>query len=1004
MPKCHDLAIAFMQARCALLREGSQAPDQQVKFTDMVEWVGDNSVSVPSKAEAVKVVEIAELSRDGCTPAEIKTFLKSKAYNTQAYSMGASLYGEELEGSRAWQLLQMALEANPQRFNASFGVCSFVIKGKPSRRTRRTSRFETLLATPFEKMMFMIQVGRALAVNYKSGSSKSRRILKSLKMRREHGQRIGYVVQVVIRAWDVIARSFRFQDCQELFSPYIIFNHDTFEFDVIEDPSIGFAQLKQSKSLTGNTEATNDQEECCPEAFKRRLETRELDQNLRTLAKDFICDMNRLVLCDNLYFMQDDEPWDELDRFVETADRSKTPIRFQDYSVELLASIREQMPSRPLPKPVPSASRSVAVQGARRRNSKHTPREVAPARRSSIPLPSDEIQAIGPSRASSRVASPSPAADFASNAPERDVSRRFSKCPETCECSAARKALENAMQPFARTYCCTFGDLVSLDDVGGDYEEIAGDVQLVLCDPPYNYRRKKNLRNSSHDLLTEEQIEECVDVIDSLLREGGHAIIFCAALQFHLWHKHFSSRTFDSSRSSEEQDEEGNSSGSCEPVFLVDPSPLILIDKPGHYYGNAFKKKTQLHRVSEFAIHVTKAGLIPEEAFKLVNYENHNHVSSDQPGWTNVINFVARLEKGERVRVQDPKKQGRTMALRPEQKSRALLKEIICRFTYPGDYVVDMFAGSFSTGTASISLPEYRRFVGCDLDQKAFDLGTEQLVLAFAEQILNSISNIDLPEMETAARILLQHNPLYQEGDSDPHWAPPRGFPYFQSVPFHIIRFLACRWELPCLEIDCLDKPVSSWPSKYVGRLQTMDLKELAAHEGSNMGLAVARSTIAHPEAGNGLFAMRPFRKNERIGYYYGTLVYRDLRRSKETTKSYGEQGVLGATLKSFGKYSVPVPVVGEQLTGKIDGTSHAYVVGAEFCVCRYINDPFYRQGDKEKEAVDRGFKDRRKANVFIERSQEQIASLTTLSKYQAICIKAKRDIEPGEELFCASI
>ena len=63
----------------------------------------------------------------------------------------------------------------------------------------------------------------------------------------------------------------------------------------------------------------------------------------------------------------------------------------------------------------------------------------------------------------------------------------------------------------------------------------------MLCDPPYNYRRENNLLNSTHDNLSKSNMTDCVREISQMLREGGHAFVFCSALQFKLWYDAFTS-------------------------------------------------------------------------------------------------------------------------------------------------------------------------------------------------------------------------------------------------------------------------------------------------------------------------------------------------------------------------------------------------------------------------------------------------------------------------------
>jgi site-specific DNA-methyltransferase (adenine-specific) len=61
----------------------------------------------------------------------------------------------------------------------------------------------------------------------------------------------------------------------------------------------------------------------------------------------------------------------------------------------------------------------------------------------------------------------------------------------------------------------------------------------------------------------------------------------------------------------------------------------------------------------------------------------------------------------------------------PTEKPVSLLSELIRMSSRPGDFVVDPFGGSFSTGVAASLLG--RRFGGCDVKQSAVDAGRRRL-------------------------------------------------------------------------------------------------------------------------------------------------------------------------------------------------------------------------------------------------------------------------------------
>lgn len=67
----------------------------------------------------------------------------------------------------------------------------------------------------------------------------------------------------------------------------------------------------------------------------------------------------------------------------------------------------------------------------------------------------------------------------------------------------------------------------------------------------------------------------------------------------------------------------------------------------------------------------------------------------------------------------------------PTQKPIALIEQCLSASTAPGDRVFDPFAGSASTGVASLNLG--RRFVGCEIDTQFARLAAKRLTAADAE-------------------------------------------------------------------------------------------------------------------------------------------------------------------------------------------------------------------------------------------------------------------------------
>ena len=64
--------------------------------------------------------------------------------------------------------------------------------------------------------------------------------------------------------------------------------------------------------------------------------------------------------------------------------------------------------------------------------------------------------------------------------------------------------------------------------------------------------------------------------------------------------------------------------------------------------------------------------------------------------------------------------------LHPTQKPVALMEYLIKTYTNKGETVLDFTAGSFTTGVACVNLN--RKFIGIEMDEKYYDIGTERVL------------------------------------------------------------------------------------------------------------------------------------------------------------------------------------------------------------------------------------------------------------------------------------
>lgn len=76
----------------------------------------------------------------------------------------------------------------------------------------------------------------------------------------------------------------------------------------------------------------------------------------------------------------------------------------------------------------------------------------------------------------------------------------------------------------------------------------------------------------------------------------------------------------------------------------------------------------------------------------------------------------------------------------PTEKSQDLLKRIITASTEPGDYVMDFYAGSGSTGEASMTLG--RKYILCDRSPEALPIIKKRLGVDISEDIFSKINEV----------------------------------------------------------------------------------------------------------------------------------------------------------------------------------------------------------------------------------------------------------------------
>lgn len=497
--------------------------------------------------------------------------------------------------------------------------------------------------------------------------------------------------------------------------------------------------------------------------------------------------------------------------------------------------------------------------------------------------------------------------------------------------------LLTAMQKTTCSFYTAPFDLTHEAHSAAQGEELEKAVQLVFADGPYNCRREQNRNNSAHDRLTDEQMINYVEKTATLLKPGGHVLIFCSAVQFGKWVRYFSTKT----ETEEEVDEENPEVQRKvrRRVFSVEQTPLKFIRAPGYYLSKPVGRRLTHTSMTEYAFHAWKNGISQAANLDRVDYNNGGFIPSRFPGWTDTIDNIPRLTPGEKVFTDKVSDNGRPLMLRPEQKSVAVMQTIVSQYTQPGDIVVDQFAGSGSTGRACMMLPLHRRCIMGDIDPSCAKFSMKQLVEVYARQVIDDISDINVDEgLKEAAKLFVGKMDRINALKHSKVWHVAPGHSTMQRFPPELVHFISCYYQDFSLYRHMRQLEMITWSPNWRARFNEMDVNTLLAFELSRRNLEVRPSTI--PGAGNGVFTNVKIPPRTVVGHFYGLLVYENmLINQARRPVMYGE-GIMSFPVKDFLKWAL-------QLTSRTRTGEKVWIYPAPFCPMGIVNDARYKDGEE---------------------------------------------------------
>ena len=700
--------------------------------------------------------------------------------------------------------------------------------------------------------------------------------------------------------------------------------------------------------------------------------SQETDEHLRSLTKMFLQDLKDVFLNNDLYSVSTSDDVSYMGSFK--LQGTKLPSRFEKLSLETVKKTAKEV-FDVKGKPSEEEYNTIAKQVRMKRRASVPSRQTRKRRNVSSAGGSSSIQKME----DEFIPLPIPVPD------NNDESHYFSgmeddvvePSDEEPNVPDMMKILESEMAPYARLHCCKFQELGEVHEAIA-LEELEGIVQLVLTDPPYNIRRIRGDENSEYDAMNVQDMTEFVDLVGTVLRPGGHGIIFCSYQQHRRWVKLFSEKM------NQNEDEEDSN------MFAVDTTPLITVRHPNHFTGNPVRSSSALLNSAEYAIHVKKNGLRFSEESQMINYRGFNHVKSTMQGYRNVIDNVKGLVPGEQVRMWDEEMK-KSMPVRCEQKSIALMKELICRFSQPKDIVLDTFAGTFATAVACFQLSQPRRFIGCEADVECFNISRKHVVRRFSEVVngdkqkfLLSTAGFEKAEYIASSRSFADIG--------DEIWTAPRLFPAFQRLPTHLISYLACDWNETALFLKMGTLPLGKWDAEYQARFEQVDVDHMLNVDATVQGLCTTTS-LNDGKMQRKVFATKAFKQGDVICKFYGSIVYQDLSKLPKSRKKYGN-GMIGVSQEEFKLYGRRMFVGGPQFQSLLNehlihGKQYVYIVPAKFCVSRYIQKVHCSEtGDTEQEG-----------NVVFRHAKYRVSEVNDLVLPDLIQLKARKAISIGDEL-----
>lgn len=140
----------------------------------------------------------------------------------------------------------------------------------------------------------------------------------------------------------------------------------------------------------------------------------------------------------------------------------------------------------------------------------------------------------------------------------------------------------------------------------------------------------------------------------------------------------------------------------------------------------------------EVPVHIWRNRIDGTVMVQIVGYNVGGYVPSSLPRWVDTMNNTPRIPPVEVVYTEEVGDNGKPFKRRLEQKSFAVLKNLVAQYRATGRMFLSLFCRTVVAAKECLSLSRHMRCVCGDIDEDCVTHGLRQLVEVFARQLLNS--------------------------------------------------------------------------------------------------------------------------------------------------------------------------------------------------------------------------------------------------------------------------